>query len=119
MGKLSMEHEQQMGPLDASGLIVIVGAMTPCGHGEWGHVLSEIDSLMLSLCLDMGHDGQLIADDLMMVELVASLPVIQTTGAPPTMFPATVEDEAPSLPAHSYGLCLGMGHVSQDVWRVL
>jgi hypothetical protein len=81
--------------LDAGGSAEIVGATTPGCHDEPGHVLSGLDPLTLTLRLDVGYDGRDIADDLTMVELVASLPVIQTAGALPTVLDATAEDDAP------------------------
>jgi hypothetical protein len=71
----------------------------------------EFDPLTLSLRLDTGHAGRDVADDPMMVELVASLSVIQTAGAPPPVLAAPAVGEAPELP--SSPVC--SGHAGQDV----
>jgi hypothetical protein len=79
--------------------------------------LSGLDPLMLSLCFDAGQASWDIVDDLMLVELVASLPVIRTAAAP-AMGPASPvrvaaassEDEAPR-PASSPVRGCGLPHV--------
>jgi hypothetical protein len=68
---------------------------------------------MLSLCLDTRHAGRDVADDPMMVELVASLSVIQTAIAPPPVLAAPAAGEAPELPFMP--MCLDAWHASHDV----
>ena len=99
-----------MGSLDAGGSAEIVGATTPGCHDEPGRVISGLDPLTLSMRLDEGHDGLDIADDPMMVELIASLHVIQTAaawtmGPSSTMFVAPMEDEAPKPPPSPVRSC--------------
>ena len=60
---------------------------------------SALDPLTLSLCLDAERAGRDVADDPMMVELVASLSIIKTAGTPPPVLAAPVEDEAPEMPS--------------------
>jgi hypothetical protein len=74
--------------------------------------------LTLSLRLDAEHVGRDVADDPMMVELIALLSIIQTVGTPPPVLAAPVEDEAPKMssPGHSCGsLGLDAGSAGRDV----
>jgi hypothetical protein len=89
-------------------------------------ILSAFNPLTLSLRLDAGHASWDMADDPMMVELVASLKFIQTDGALPPMFAAPAKDEAPKPPSspvvscgspHSNGL--GLDHPSGENSTVL
>jgi hypothetical protein len=89
-------------------------------------ILSAFNPLTLSLRLDAGHASWDMADDPMMVELVASLKFIQTDGALPPVFAAPAKDEAPKPPSspavscgspHSNGL--GSDHPSGENSTVL
>jgi hypothetical protein len=60
---------------------------------------STFDPLTLSLRLDEGHACWDMTNDLMMVELIASLSIIQIAETPPPMLAAPVEDVAPEMPS--------------------
>jgi len=93
--------------------------MSPANHGEPRRVgmstriLSDVDLSMIPLCFDVGQVSRNVANDLMLVELIASLCVIQTATAPALVVasPGRVhvvssEDEGPgllTLPRHSCG----------------
>ena len=80
---------------------------------------SAFDPLTLSLRLDAEHAGWDVADDPMMVELVASLSIIQTAGTPPPVLAAPTEDEAPKMPSSPGRSCgslgLDAGQAGRDV----
>jgi hypothetical protein len=76
-------------------------------------VCPELDPLTLSLHLDTGHASQGVADNPIMVELVASLSVTQTAGAPPPGLAAPAKGEPPELPSTS--VCPDAGHAGRDV----
>jgi hypothetical protein len=79
---------------------------------------SAFDPLTLSLHLDAEHAGRDVADDPMMVEIVASHSIIQTAGTPPLVLAAPAEDEAPEMPSprHACGsLGRDVGQAGRDV----